>query len=279
MKNPGTPIPLGLRVWFAIEVLFGVGAVTSIALFPENTRDNFAWNIQPVVMASVLGAYYISSALLFALPLFARRWEMIRVVILPAAIFTAAEFITTLLHFNKFSVGTASFWGWFISYLLPPPIFLGFYFYLQRKVRQTTAWQNSGVVVPNEPLPPEVRTALLHWGGALAIIAVVLFIFPDLLINAAPWKMTPLTTRAFVSWLMALAALMLSMARENDRTRVLFGVPMLLLILPVVTIQIARFFDPMYFANVALFILYGFTLVAFVLGVFLARGDWKRALQ
>ncbi len=273
MKNPGTPIPLGLRVWFVAEVFFGVGAVLSVGLFPQNTRENFAWDIQPVVMASLLGAYYMSSALLFVLPLFARRWEMIRVMILPTAIFSAAEFITTLLHWDKFLVGTPSFWGWFISYLLPPPIFIGFYFYLERKVK------TSGVVVPNEPLPREVRTALIHWGGALAIIAVVLFLFPDLLINNAPWRMTPLTTRAFVSWLIALAALMLSMARENDRTRVLFGVPMLLLILPTVTIQIARFADQVNFANVALFVLYGFTLVAFVLGVFLARGDWKRALS
>lgn len=274
MKHePGTPIPLGLRIWFAVEVFFGLGAVLSIGLAPENTRENFAWNVQPVVMASVLGAYYMSSALLFALPLFARRWEMIRVMILPTALFSAMEFITTLLHWQNFSVGTPSFWGWFISYLLPPPIFVGFYIYLQRKVKA------SGVVVPNEPLPPEVRTALLHWGGALAVIAAILFLFPDLLIASAPWRMTPLTTRAFVSWLFALAALMLSMARENDRTRVLFGVPMLLLIFPTVTIQIARFAAQVNFANIPLFILYGFTLVAFVLGVFLARGDWRRALR
>jgi hypothetical protein len=223
-------------------------------------------------MASVLGAYYMSSALLFLLPLFARRWEMIRVVILPAAIFASAEFITTLLHFQNFSFGTPSFWGWFISYLLPPPIFIGFYIYLERKAKA------SGVVVPTEPLPPEVHKALLHWGGALGIIAVVLFLFPDILIANAPWRMTPLTTRAFVSWLIGLAALMLSMARENDRTRVLFGVPMLILIFPTVTLQIFRFAEQVNFANVALFILYGFTLVAFVLGVYLARGDWRRAL-
>ena len=72
---------------------------------------------------------------------------------------------------------------------------------------------------------------------------------------------------------------MLSMARENDRTRVLLGVPMLLLIFPTVTIQIARFAAQVNFANIPLFILYGFTLVAFVLGVFLARGDWRRALR
>lgn len=273
MKYPGTRIPLGLRVWFVAEVFFGLGAVLSIGLVPENTRENFAWNVQPVIMASVLGAYYMSSALLFVLPLFARRWEMIRVMILPTALFSTAEFITTLLYWQNFSVGTPSFWGWFISYLLPPPIFVGFYIYLQRKVKQ------SGVVVPTEPLPLEVRTALLHWGGALAVIALVLFLFPDILIANAPWKMTPLTVRAFVSWLFALATLMLSMWRENDRTRVLFGVPMLLLILPTVTIQIARFASQANFANVALFILYGFTLVAFVLGVFLVRGDWKRALS
>lgn len=273
MKNPGTPIPLGLRVWFFAEVFFGIGAVLSVGLFPQNTRENFAWDVQPVVMAALLGAYYVSSALLFALPLFARRWEMIRVMILPAAIFSAAEFITTLLHWDRFLVSTPSFWGWFISYLLPPPIFIGYYIYLERRRKQ------SNIVLPQEPLPPEVRTALIHWGGALGIIAIVLFLVPDLLINVAPWHMTPLTARAFVSWLIALAALMLSMARENDRTAVLFAVPMLLLILPTVTVQIGRFADQVNFANVALFILYGFTLVAFVLGVFLLRGDWKRALS
>ena len=272
MKQPGTPIPLGLRIWFVAEVFFGVGAVLSIGLFPQNTKDNFAWNVQPVVMASVLGAYYMSSALLFVLPLFARRWEMIRVMILPAAIFSSAELLTTILHWGNFSLGTPSFYGWLISYLLPPPIFFGYYIYLERKRKQ------SGVIVPSMPLPPEVRLPLIHWGIALAIVSLVLFILPDSLIANAPWRMTPLTVRAFVSWLIALAALMLSMAYENDRTRVLFGVPMLLLILPTVTIQIARFYDQVNFANVALFVLYGFTLVAFVVGVFLVRGNWRQAL-
>ncbi len=272
MKEPGTPIPLGLRIWLGAEVIFGLGAVLSVGINPENTKENFAWAIQPTVMAALLGAYYMSSALLFLLPLFARRWEMIRVMILPAAIFSSAEFLTTLLHLQNFSIGTVAFWGWFISYLLPPPIFIGFYIYLQRKVKA------SGVVVPSEPLPKEVHTALLHWGAALAVVALVIYLFPDILIANAPWRFTPLTTRAFVSWLLALGALMLSMWRENDRTRVLFGTPMLILVLPFVTLQLARYAAQVNFANVALFILYGFSLVAFVLGVYLVRGNWRRAL-
>src|SRR4051812_4520821 len=124
MKSNGTGIVWWGRVWFAVEVVFGVGAVLTIALNPANTAKNFAWNVQPTVMAAVLGAYYVSSALLFLLPLFARRWEMIRVMILPTALFSTAELIATFLHLSKFSVGTTPFNAWFLSYVLPPPIFL-----------------------------------------------------------------------------------------------------------------------------------------------------------
>jgi hypothetical protein len=272
MRQPGTPIALPLRIWFAVEVFFGVSAVFSIGLDPANTRTNFAWDVQPVVMASVLGAYYISSALLFLLPLFARRWEMIRVMTLPTAIFSTAELIATLLHWSKFSIGTIPFTGWLLSYALPPPIFIGYYIWHERRARRMAS------AVPTEPLPPDARRALIHWGGLLAIISGFFFIVPQALIAIAPWQMTPLTVRAFVSWLLAVAALMLSMARENDRTRVLLGTPMLILIFPVVTIQIARYAGQVQFANVALFVFYGITLIAFALGVYLARGDWRQAL-
>jgi len=33
------------------------------------------------------------------------------------------------------------------------------------------------------------------------------------------------------------------------------------------------------FANTALFLIYGIMLVAFALGVYLSRGDWRQALR
>jgi hypothetical protein len=273
VKAPGTSIAWPLRLWFAVEVLFGLGAILTIALHPEATATNFAWNVQPVVMAAVLGAYYVSSALLFLLPLFARRWEMIRVMILPAAAFSAAELAATLLHLSKFSLGTAPFIFWFISYLLPPPNFIGFYVWQERRARRL------GAVPPADALPRDVRSALLHWGGLLTALAVFFFGVPQALIAIAPWTLTPLTARALAGWLLAAGLLMLSMARENDRTGVMFGVPMLLLMFPAVTIQIARFSSEVNFANAALFVGYGITLIAFVLGVYLARGNWRAALS
>ena len=273
MKASGTPIAWPLRLWFAVEVLFGLGAILTIALHPEATAANFAWNVQPVVMAAVLGAYYVSSALLFLLPMFARRWEMIRVMILPAAAFSTAELLATLLHLSKFSLGTPPFVVWFLSYLLPPPIFVGFYLWQEWRARKL------GTAPPTDPLPRDVRSALLHWGGLLTALALLFFVVPQVLIAIAPWTLTPLTTRALSGWLLAAGLLMLSMARENDRTRVMFGVPMLLLMFPAVTIQIARFAGQVNFANSAIFVGYGITLIAFVLGVYLARGSWRAALS
>ena len=272
MKNPGTPIAWPLRLWFVAEVLFSTGAVLTIALFPANTATNWSWEVKPVVMAAVLGAFYISAAPLTLLPVFARRWEMVRVVVLPTALFTAAELLATLLHWSKFSVGTPAFAGWFLSYILPPPIFLIYYIVQQRRARKL------GSVVASQPLPLIVRAALLLVGGPLTLLTILLFIVPQALIAVAPWAMTPLTARVFVGFLFAAGTVMLSMARENDRTRILIGVPVLLVMLPAVTLQILRFYNQVNFANLALFAIYVVLLVAFALGVVLVWGDWRQAM-
>jgi hypothetical protein len=272
-NSAGTPIAGPLRLWFVAEVLFSLGAVVSIVADPANTAANFAWDIQPVVMAAVIGAYYVSAAPLTLLPLFARRWEMIRVVVLPAAAFTFALLVATLLHWSRFSHGTPPFIVWFLSYLLPPPIFLAFYFFHERRARPAAAQP------PTDPLAPDARQALLVWGGLLTAVTVFLFLVPQALMAVAPWEMTPLTARVFVSFLLAAGVLMLSMARENDRAGVLMGVPMLLLMFPAVTVQLARFHDQVNFSNAALFGLYAFLLIAFVLGVHLAGADWRRAFR
>jgi hypothetical protein len=157
--------------------------------------------------------------------------------------------------------------------LLPPPAFLALYLVLERRSRQ------SAESPPPDPLPLDVRLALIHWGALLAVIAVFFFIAPQALMAVAPWPMTPLTARTLVSFLLAAAGVMLAMARENDRARVKIGSPLLLTMLPAVTIQIARFSSQVNFKSLSLFGLYGILLVAFVLGVYLARGSWRAVFQ
>lgn len=266
-----TPIGRALRAWFIVEVLFGLGAISAVGLDPANTRANFAWPINPVVMAAVLGAFYISSALLFVLPVFAQRWEMVRVMILPAAIFSTVQLLATFLHWDKFSVGTPPFAVWFASYLLPPPIFVAAYVRYQRRTSPPSF---------DRPLPSGLRRLMLGLGSVLAIGAGLTFIAPDLLIANFPWPLTPLTARSLSAWWVATGLVLLSMARENDAARALLGAPTLVLLLPAVTVQMLRYAHEVNFASPVLWA--GLILLGAVgvcgLGL-LARGDWRAALS
>jgi len=272
MNTQGTPIALPLRLWLGVEVLFGIGAVLAIGVSPAETKTNFAWPIQPVVMAAVLGAFYMSSALLFLLPLFAKRWEMIRVMILPTAVFSTVQLIATFLHWDKFSVGTVPFYVWFASYLLPPPIFVAAYLWHQRRraVPQNT---NS-----DSPLPSWIRTIFWISGIGLVLLATSAFILPSLLIPNFPWQLTPLTARSLCGWILILGVLLIAMVRENDRARVRFGTPFLILILPTILIQMSRYADQVNWASPTLWI--GLILAAILglCGSYLAIGSWKESL-
>jgi hypothetical protein len=272
MTSRGTPIAWFLRAWLAVEVLFGVGAVMAIGRAPSESATNFAWRIQPVVMAATLGAFYITSAPLFLLPMLAKRWEMIRAMILPAALFCTVQLAATFLHWDKFSVGTTPFYVWFASYLLPPPIFLAAYVWHQRRAA-------SHSVTSDDPIPLWLKRLLVVCGGILTIGAILVFLFPSLLIPIFPWQLTPLTACSLSGWLIAVGTIMLSISRENSRTRVRLATPMLILILPVLLLQLLRFADQINWGSLTLWIgLALFAIVAFC-GLYLANGSWRDALN
>ena len=271
MNTQGTPIALPLRIWLAVQVLFGIGAVLAIGISPAETKTNFAWPIQPVVMAAVLGAFYASSALLFLLPLFAKRWEMIRVMILPTIIFATVQLIATFLHWDKFSIGTTPFYVWFASYLLPPPIFIAAYVWHQHRAKPQNTQSDS-------PLPAWMRSLFLIGGSLLAISSVIVFIFPNILIPNFPWKLTPLTARSLCGWIMILGVMLLAMLRENDKARVRLGTPLLILLLPTLLIQLTRFANEVNWVSPTLWL--GLILAAIIglCGLYLAIGSWKESL-
>jgi len=272
MTPQGTPVAWPLRTWLAIEVLFGLGAVLAIGLSPADTKTNFAWPIQPVVMAAVLGGFYMTSAPLFLLPFFAKRWEMIRAMILPAALFSTVQLAATFLHWGKFSVGTLPFYVWFASYLLPPPIFVAAYWWHQR--RASPARANS-----DDAFPTWLQRLLVILGTLLTATATLVFLFPSLLISIFPWQLTPLTARSLSGWLIAVGTLLLSISRENDRTRARLASPMLILVLPALLLQMLRYADQVDWSNPVLWMgLILFAIMGFC-GLYLASGSWREALS
>lgn len=242
------PIAWPLRAWMAVEVAFGLAAIGAVFLRPDQTATNFAWPIAATVMAAVLGAFYLASALLFVVPLFQRRWPDVRVMILPTAIFAAMMCLTTFLHWDKFSHGTRPFAVWLASYVLPPPIFGLLYAWHQRRARPV------GTDVA-APLPARARSFLRANGLATVAVAAVLFAWPALLVPHGPWPLTPLTLRALCSWLIGVGLLQASMAWENDWRRVRLATAMLLLLPPALFVQLMRFGAEVDWSNAAVWVL------------------------
>lgn len=271
MKAEGLKISGPLRAWLVVEVCFGLAAIAAVGLAPADTQTNFAWPIKPVVMAAVLGAFYISTAPVFLLMLLARRWEMVRVMVLPGVIFTTVLLLVTFVHWDKFLVSSIPFYVWFASYILPPPIFLWAYLWHQRRAALSSP--------PRDPLPLWLYRTLLVCGGLITLVALLGLFFPQLLMANFAWRLTPLTTRSLCGWLMAVGTLLLSMVHENDRTRVRLATPMLILLLPALLVQMARYSSQVNWSNPMLWVGLGFFALIGLCGLYLANGSWRNALR
>lgn len=270
VERPAGRIAWPFRAWLWVEVLFGVAAISVVGLDPAHTATRFAWPIEPVVTAAALGGFYLATAPLLVAAALTRRWEMVRVVVLPAVAFTGAELIATLLHLGRFSTGTAPFAVWLASYVLPPPIFLAMYAYHRRGSARTR---------PERPLPSALRWSVALVGGFLTLDAVWAFVDPTHLSGTFPWALTPLTTRVLSGWLIAIGTLLLSIAWEDDRDRARVASPQLILVLPAVALQVARFPDGVDLGHPRLW--FGVALFAFtaLVGIILARGSWRSSLS
>lgn len=223
-----------LRAWMAVEVVFGLLSIGSVFLNPGNTAQDFAWPIKPVVMAALLGAYYFSAALIFVLPLFARTWQQVRPMIIPTAVFSLAMDLATVLHWDKFSVGSLPFYVWLASYVLPPPIFGALYWWHQRDAAPVGA--------PGEhPLPGWARAFLRANGLAQTAIAALFFAVPSLLQQIGPWAFTPLTARTLSGWMPGAGLLQVWMSWEGDWHHIRLATTMLLVLPFAIVFQIIRF--------------------------------------
>jgi hypothetical protein len=246
-KSSTTPIWWPLRIWMGVEVAFGLAAIGAIFLRPQDTQENFAWPIQPVVMAAFLGGFYFASAFLFVPAMFARTWQEVRAIIIPAAVFTTVMLVATVLHWDRFSVGTFPFYVWIASYLLPPPIFAVLYLWHQRRSSPVGSEIASS-------LPAWVRNFLGTNGLVLTALAALMFVLPSLLQKIGPWDFTPLTVRTLCGWLMAVGLLQFWMSRENDWDRVKLPSAMLMLLPAALIFQLLRFRDQVVWANAGLWV-------------------------
>ena len=190
-----------VRVWIAVELLFGLFGASAVLLDPAATATNFAWPIASPAAASVLGACYGSVAVMLAAALFARDWARVRPVVAAAGVLTSVMLLATFLHWPVFTHGTVAFWLWFVSYLLPPPTLLLLW-----------VWQERRPAVPaTDPLPG--WAAGLFMGNAVALAAVWTFLFFVPMVLA---PLPPVLVRVYAGWALGLATLLWLTGKGRD---------------------------------------------------------------
>lgn len=239
-RPEGTPVLWWVRAWLVAEIGFGVAAIGSISLAPAETATNFAWTIRPFVTAALIGGFYLAVAGLFGAAVLVRTWEQMRVMVLPALLFTSAQLLTTVLHWDKFATGSTAFAVWFASYLLPPPVFAAAWLVQQRRALEA----GNPTSIEARPLARGLRLGVILLGTVLMVDAVRLYLEPAHLIAEAPWTLTPLSARVVLGWLLAIGAMLLAAGYENDVRRCRVLAPFLILLLPAIAVQVGRFPEP-----------------------------------
>jgi hypothetical protein len=247
-RTNDTPIWWPLRVWLGVEALFGVFLVLTIFLHPDQTQQSFAWIIEPGAMAAALGAFSLAIAPMFAGALLTRRWQQVRVMVVPLIVFNLAMLLATAIHLNRFSEGIAPFKLWLASCALTPPAFGLLYRWHQLR----SAPIGSEVAAP---IAPKLRDFFRINGLAVTIAASAIFVLPGLLQRVGPWGFTPLTARAFSAWLLVFGLLQGSMSREADWERARLATLFLIVLPSALLLQLWRFREQVDWVNGFLFVL------------------------
>lgn len=206
--------------WFlliASGLVFSVGI--TLMFLPAQTAQYFAWTIDQQLAAGFLGAAYWASGVLELSASRETVWARTRVGIPTVFVFTVLTLVTTLLHIDRFHLGSEhalitrlGTWVWLAVYAVVPPAMLILWL-LQARLR--------GDDPPRYlPLATWMRGLIVVQGSIMLVLGITLFVTPATVAWLWPWTMGALSVRAVAAWLIGLGVGVLHVAYENDWWRV-----------------------------------------------------------
>jgi hypothetical protein len=215
-------ITLETRIIAGLVILVLVLAFLILYVWPNYTDRYFSWTIVPHTTSILIGAGYLAGAYFFARVITERKWHRVQAGFPAITVFTIAMLAATILHWSRFHQGTSAFYLWTVLYVVTPFLvpFL---------------WWRNQAGVSHELEEHDLRFSGFVRGllGGVAVVGalacLIMFIKPTLLINGAPWKLTPLTARVFSGWSMLTFMTVLTIAYDGrwSATRILLQSAML----------------------------------------------------
>ncbi len=217
------------RVLGAFIVPFLLVAFPLLYLFPNDTGNWWAWEIQPSMTALIMGAGYIAGAYFFVRVALATRWHRVHLGFLPITAFTAFLGIATFIYWDRFNHDHLAFWIWTGLYVTTP--FLVPLAWLRNRPT------DPGTLEPGDRyVPQRIRSILIATGLLQFAVAVVLLASPSTMVDIWPWMLTPLAAATLGAWfaLPGITALMMGIDGRWSAIRItlesqLIGLTLILL--------------------------------------------------
>ena len=189
--SPNQLLPI-TRLLAAVIVPILLAAFIMLYLFPNDTGRLFAWPISPPMSAMMLGATYLGGAYFFTRVALAKRWDTVQLGFIPVSTFAGIMGIATLLHWDKFTHGHISFILWALLYFTLPFVIAWVWRLNQRAAQRES--QDS-----EQSIARALRLGFGALGAILIGAGILLLVFPQLMIPAWPWTLSPLTARVMAA--------------------------------------------------------------------------------
>jgi hypothetical protein len=211
-------------------------------VFTERTGTFFAWTIVNPLAAAFLGGSYWASFSIEALAGRQTVWANARIAVPAVLVFTLLTLIATLIHLDKFHLGSQFPAGtrfvtvaWIVIYALVPLLML-----IVLVVQAGTP----GADPPRTAaLPGWVYAVLSVQAVVLLGLGIALFAAPADTALAWPWALTPLVARATAAWLISLGVAAVQALLERDARRLRPAAVGYVLLVVLQVIALARYPD------------------------------------
>ena len=217
ITNQRRTVPL-MRFALLLGAILTFLSGVQLFLLTDSTEDTFAWTVGSGATATVIGAFYWTACVLAYLSYRRQPWVRARVGVPGVTLFLWATLFATLVHLENFHLVTGSTsgriagWAWLVIYAVDP-VLVTIALVVQRRA--------GGVDPPRVvELPTFYRAALVAVGTGFAVVGAVMVAVPDVVLDAAPFPLTPLTSRTIGAWVVAMGIVFVTMAWENDRDRI-----------------------------------------------------------
>lgn len=198
-----SPVSLRQRAVYALVWALAIWVGIWGYFIPQRIDFVIPWSVPPL-HARFIGAVYLSGAAAMTGAMLARRWSLIRVVVPMIGIWTGGLLVVSFFYLGDFDFSSMKTWIWWVAYVTYPLAA----FWIAWRLREDAGHAEGA------PIPVWLRRYLTIQGGALAALALVMLLLPDVAVAIWPWAITPLLAQLYSAPLLSYGLGSLYAARQ-----------------------------------------------------------------